>query len=304
MKILISGGTGFLGQPLASRLAARGDDVVVLTRRVGPGRSSDGPREVAWSSDWRNELDGADAVINLAGAGIADKRWTPARKALIRSSRIDTTRSLVDAVRNAPRRPAIFIQGSAVGYYGATLDDVAFDESSRPGDDFLGRVCVEWEGEARAVEALGCRLVLIRTGVALDAEGGALPQMARPFQFFVGGVVASGRQVLSWIHRDDWVAMVVWALDTGTVSGPINATAPEAATNLEFSRALGRALHRPCWAPAPGFALRLLFGELADALLIKGQRVVPARSEALGFQHAYPDLASALSEIYLRARRS
>jgi uncharacterized protein (TIGR01777 family) len=305
MKVLLAGGSGFLGRALAERLAARGDEVVVLTRRPRPEHPDRRARDVLWAPGtdhppraWQSEVHDADAIVNLAGAGIADRRWTSARKRLLRTSRLDPTRALVSAVRTSPSRPAVFIQGSAIGYYGSTLDDVTFDESSPPGQDFLGSLCEAWEAEARLVEAEGVRLVTVRTGLALAADGGVLEQMARPFRLFVGGPVASGRQELSWIHRDDWVALTEWALDTTGVSGPINASAPSPATNAEFSAALGRALHRPNWAPVPGFVLRLLFGELADALLITGQRAVPTRARELGFEFAYSDLDGALRDIY------
>jgi hypothetical protein len=239
-------------------------------------------------------------VVNLAGAGIADKRWTAARKRLLRDSRILPTRSLVTALAAAPARPRVFLQGSAVGYYGATLDDRVMDESSPPGDDFLGRLCVDWEGEAAPAASVDCRLVFQRTGLVLAADAGALGLMKRPFLFFVGGPVASGRQYFPWIHWADWTAMAVWAIDTGSVAGPINASAPDPVTNAQFSKALGRVLGRPSWLPVPGFALSILFGEFAQEGLIKGQRVVPARATQLGFTFRFPALDAALSEIFAR----
>jgi hypothetical protein len=311
MKVLIAGGSGFLGQRLSAYLAGRGDEVVVLSRRPDPARSGAGVREVAWSpgsdeaggaadADWRRDLETSDAVVNLSGAGIADKRWTAARKRELLTSRTRPTRALVDAIRASARRPAAFIQGSGINCYGSTLDDTMFDESSRPADDFLGRTCVAWEAEARPLDALGCRLVFVRTSPVLDPAGGVLEQMARPFRFFVGGRVASGRQYMPWIHRDDWLALVAWAIDTPSVAGVLNATSPNPVTNAEFSRALARALRRPNWAPVPGVVLRLLFGELADALLITGARAVPARTQALGFEFRYPTLEAALAHLLVR----
>jgi len=304
VKVLIAGGSGFLGQPLADRLVSRGHEVVILTRRPRGDRTARPIRDVAWapgspsaSTEWHRELHDAGGIVNLAGAGIADRRWTPSRKRLILESRVEPTRALVSAVRNAGTRP-VFVQGSAIGYYGATLDDVTFDESSPPAADFLGRVCQQWETAAQPAADAGCRVAIVRTGIALDARGGALRQMARPFRLFVGGPVASGRQVMSWIHADDWIGMVVWALETASVAGVVNATAPAPVTNAAFSRALAHALRRPNWMPVPGFALRLLFGELADALLIKGQRVVPVRTQALGYQFEHPDLDESLAAIY------
>lgn len=308
MRVVVAGGSGFLGRPLTAELAKRGHDVVVLTRDPGTSRVRAGIRETAWdpaqsaadgsgTGAWRRELDGAGAVINLAGAGIADKRWTASRKALIRSSRLDATRALATAARDASTPPAVFIQGSGAGYYGASLDDAILDESSPPGRDFLGRVCVEWEAEAGPADAIGCRLAIVRSGVVLAGRGGALEQMARPFRFFVGGRVASGRQYLAWIHRDDWIALVMWALDTPSVSGALNACAPHPVTNADLSRALARALHRPNWAPVPAVALRLLFGQLAQDLLITGQRVVPRRVEDLGFRFAHATVDDALADL-------
>jgi hypothetical protein len=306
VKIILAGGSGFLGRALAARLAANGHDVVVFSRR--PGGADDGAvRRVMWQPDgsapppeagqptgWAREVDGADAVINLAGEGIADRRWTPARKRALGESRTRSTRSLVAAIRAAFRRPAVFVQASGIGYYGIAGDEV-LDEASRPGSDFLARLCVTWEAEARAVEALSCRLVIVRNGVVLARDGGALKRMLPPFLFFVGGRIASGRQYFSWIDRDDWIAMVVWAISTASVSGALNATAPEPVTNADFSKALGRALHRPAWIPVPGVALRALVGQLADAGLINGQRVVPKRAQALGFEFRYGQIDAALT---------
>jgi hypothetical protein len=302
MKIIVSGGSGLLGRALVDRLAALGHDLVILTRDASGQARTQGPRirTVEWTPDgrtgrWAHEIDGADAVVNLAGAGIADRRWTPARKALIRSSRALATRSLVAAVREAPRKPSVFIQGSAVGYYGADRGDAVLDESFPPGDDFLGQVCVAWEAEAYPVQALGCRLVIARTGIILAAAGGVLIRMKLPFQFFVGGPVASGEQFISWIHIDDWTAMMLWAMTSASLDGAFNATAPEPVTNRDFSAALGRALRRPSWLPVPGLALRVLFGELAGPLLIRGQRVRPARALAAGFTFAHPAIDDAMA---------
>lgn len=296
MKIVISGGTGFLGKPLVAHLAGKGHDIVVLSR--GGMSAPRGSRAVPWQPDgstgpWAQEIDGADGVINLAGAGIADKRWSAARKEFLRSSRVLSTRSLVAAVRAATRKPSAFIQGSAVGFYGVGGDQIV-DESFPPGDDFLGQMAMAWEAEARPVESLGVRLVIIRTGVVLARDGGALSKLMRSFQFFVGGPVASGRQYLSWVHRDDWIALVDWALESPAVSGPVNAAAPQPVTNAEFSKALGRALRRPSWLPVPAFALRLLVGEMAGPMLIGGQRVVPKRATELGFTFKYPDVDGAM----------
>jgi uncharacterized protein len=295
MQIVVAGGTGFLGQALTDRLAREGHDVRVLTRRA---RS---PRDIAWTPDgttgpWASALDGADAVINLSGESIAGGRWTASRKARIRDSRVAATRSLVTAIERASRRPSVFISGSAVGYYGPHGDEPV-TEATPAGDDFLASVCREWEAEALRASAL-TRLVLLRTGIVLERGGGALPQMALPFPLFAGGPVGSGRQYQPWIHRDDWVAMTAWALRATSVSGPLNVTAPNPVTNREFAQTLGRVLHRPAFMPAPAFALRIGLGEMADALLLTGARVLPARAQAMGFHFQYPSLEPALSAIY------
>jgi uncharacterized protein (TIGR01777 family) len=306
MKIVVAGGSGFLGQPLTRELVAKGHEVVVLTR--GRSQSTGGMRSVAWSGTpddttgtWIAEIDGADAVINLAGAGIADKRWSAARKLELRESRINSTRALVGAMRSATKRPAVFLSGSAIGFYGPQPDDApALDESAPPGTDFFSKLGVDWEAEAHAASALGCRVVILRTGVALARDGGALQKLIPPFNFFVGGPIGSGRQVMSWIHRTDWIELVVFLLRRDDAVGVFNGTAPEPATNAEFSAALGKALGRPSWLPVPGFALKMLVGEMAGPALLAGQRIVPKHALALGFTFQYPDIQSAISAAVLK----
>jgi uncharacterized protein (TIGR01777 family) len=302
VKYVIAGGSGFLGQPLTRELMAKGHEVVVLTR--GVAKSAGGIRQVTWpgapgsgdsSAEWEREIDGADGVVNLAGAGIADERWSEARKQVLRQSRIDSTRALVGAIRAATRRPAVFLSGSATGYYGPQPDNgPPLDESAPPGSDFLSTLAVEWEHEAQAAAELGCRVVLLRTGVALARDGGALEKLTLPFNMFVGGPIGSGRQVLSWIHRTDWIELVVWLLRRDDAAGPYNATAPQPVTNAEFSQALGNALGRPSWLPVPGFALKAVVGEMAGPALLAGQRVVPKRALEQGFTFQYPDIQSAM----------
>lgn len=295
MRIVVAGGTGFLGHPLVERLERDGHDVRVLSRRPSS------PRDVAWTPDgttgpWAAVLDGADAVVNLAGASIAGSRWTAAHKTQIRESRILATRSLVTAIQQSARRPVALLSGSAIGYYGPHGDETVTEETP-PGEDFLASVCKEWEAEALRA-ANHTRVALLRTGIALERDGGALPEMALPFKLFAGGPVGSGRQYYSWIHRTDWVGIVTWALHTRTVSGPINLTAPNPTPNREFARTLGRVLRRPAFMPAPAFALRIALGEMADALLLAGHRVLPAKAEAYGFRFEYPTLEPALRAIY------
>ena len=299
MKIVIAGGTGFLGRPLARALAAS-HTVVILSRQPTPP-PADGPaRIVPWNPTttgaWAEEIDGAGAVINLAGTSIAGRRWSPAHKRRILDSRIDATRALADAIRAAAHPPHVFVSGSAVGYYGP-LGDELVTEAHPAGRDFLAGVCAAWELEATRRARDATRVVCVRTGLVLDQHGGALPQMLLPFKIGAGGPLGSGRQYWPWIHRDDWVALVRWAIDTPSASGPVNATAPNPVTNAELSRALGRALHRPAFMPAPAFALRIALGEMADALLLSGQRAVPAKALELGFVFRHTQIDAALRAI-------
>ena len=296
MKVVVTGGTGFLGEPLVEALRRDAHDVVVLTRS-----SPRGAGDIQWrpSDDgggWVRAFEGAGAVINLAGEPIAAGRWTAVRKRAIRESRVEATRAVVAALRRAGTQDVALLSGSAIGYYGTTGDE-PLDEYAPAGTDFLGSVCRDWEREARAAEATA-RVVLLRTGLVLAAGGGALQQLALPFHFFAGGPLGSGRQVMSWIHRDDWIAMVRWALANSSVSGPVNMTAPQPVTNREMADAIGRALRRPSILPAPAFALRLALGEMADAMILNGQRVLPALAQSRGFTFRYETVDEALREIY------
>ena len=242
-------------------------------------------------------LDGVDAVVNLAGEGIADKRWTSARKDALRSSRLLSTRTLVRAIKACANPPRVFVSGSGVGYYGAH-DDEPVTEVTPPGSDFLARLCVEWEQEARAAESRATRVVIVRTGLALDRDGGALSKMLLPFKLGLGATLGSGRQYMPWIHVDDWTAMVAWIISDERASGAFNVTAPEPVTNREFTRTLGRVLGRPAFFVGPAFVLQLALGELASAL-ITGQRVLPACAEQDGFRFSYPTLEPALRSLNL-----
>jgi uncharacterized protein len=309
MRIVIAGGTGFLGSPLAEAYAEEGHDVRVLTRGLPPGElrhesgtGVPGITSVGWAPDgqsgpWAAAIDGADAVINLSGESIAGKRWSPARKAALRDSRIVSTRSLVAAITSVTAPPSVFISGSGTGYYGNSRDEIRTEESP-PGDDFLSHMAVDWEAAAHNAESARTRVVLLRTGIVLERSGGALKEMIRPFRFFVGGRMGSGRQYMPWIHRIDWIEMVRWIAETPDVRGPVNATAPEPVTNRRFARALGRALRRPSLAPAPGFALKLVVGEMATPLLLQGQRAIPAKAQSLRFHFRYPTLDQAFRGIF------
>ena len=300
MKVVIAGGSGLIGRSLAAHLAWAGHQVVVLTRDAASQPPTVAIRRVDWQPDgtvgpWASELNGATAVVNLTGAGIADARWSDERKHELRSSRVLPTRSLVAAIRDTSVKPEVFLQGSAMGFYGSSLSDQVFDESFPPGDDFLGQLCVAWEAEAHPVAALGSRLVFLRSGVVLTPDGGILGRLRRPYRLFAGGPIASGRQYMSWIHLDDWLAMATWALTTPSVSGIFNATSPAPVTNEEFSRAYASALGRPSWLRVPALALRAVFGEMAVEMLIKGQRLVPKHAIDLGFQFKYPAIADAMT---------
>jgi uncharacterized protein (TIGR01777 family) len=299
MKVVIAGGSGLIGRALAAHLAWNGHQVVVLTRDVSGLPPTVAVRRVEWQPDgtagpWVSEIEGATAVVNLAGAGIADSAWSDERKQELRSSRVLPTRSLVAAIRQASIKPGVFVQGSAMGFYGASLDDRELDESFPPGDDFLGQLCVAWEAEAHPVAALGIRLVVLRTGLVLSPDGGILGRLKWPFLFFLGGPIASGRQYMSWIHVDDWLAMAVWAVSAPVATGAFNATAPSPVTNEEFSAAYGRALNRPSWLRVPAIGLRTIFGEMGLVMLTRGQRVIPKHALDLGFRFQYPGIDEAM----------
>lgn len=295
-QITLTGATGRIGSLIVKRLLDRGDELTVLTRNPGKARDALGSRvqAVAWDPGAgpapADALAGRDAIVHLAGEDIA-QRWSDEALRRIKDSREQGTRNLVEGLRAADPRPAALISSSAVGYYGNRPDPV--DEDAAPGDDVLAGICVAWEREAKAAEELGLRVVRVRTGVVLDRHGGALEKMLLPFRLGVGGPVAGGKQPLPWIHVEDVVEIYVAAIDDQRWTGPVNATAPRAATNTEFSKALGRALHRPAIAPVPAFAIRALYGGMAK-LVVEGQNAVPRRTLELGYRHRHADLDEAL----------
>jgi uncharacterized protein len=308
MKLVVAGGSGFLGAPLCESWAEDGHDVRMLTRALAPGESRHDPgtgvpgiTRVGWRPDGAAggttaAVEGADAVINLAGESVADGRWTPARKQALRDSRILSTRTIAAAIAASPNPPRTFISGSAIGYYGAH-DSASLTETAPRGSGFLAELCADWEAEALPAASPSVRVVLLRTGIVLERGGGALSKLMLPFRFFAGGRMGSGRQYVSWIHRIDWMEMVRWLVESPDVAGPVNATAPEPVTNAELARSLGRALHRPALVPAPAFALRLLLGEMADSV-VTGQRVLPARALAAGFHFRYPEIDIAFRGMF------
>ncbi len=297
MRVTITGATGLIGSALVAKLRERGDDVTVLTRDPQRAREKlgGGVTAVPWDPGSgpapAEALAGRDGVVHLAGENIS-QRWTKAAKQRIVASRERGTRNLVDGLAAADPRPRVLVSSSGVGYYGFRGDE-PLDEQAPLGNDFLAGVVAVWEREAGRAAASGVRVVKLRTGVVLDAHGGALSKMLPPFKAGVGGPVAGGRQYLPWIHLDDVVAMIIQALEDEDWSGPINACAPQPVTNAEFSKALGRSLHRPAVAPVPALALRALYGEMAD-LVVYGQRAIPRRALELGYAFRHPDLDEAL----------
>jgi uncharacterized protein (TIGR01777 family) len=305
VRIFVTGGTGLVGHRLVRQFVQRGDAVVALTRRPEAARERLGSGVTIASGDpmqpgaWLDAMAECDAVVHLAGENVFARRWTAAFKELLRASRIQSTENVVQGLARQPRtasgEPKVLVNASAIGYYGPHGDEI-LDESSPPGDDFLAGACVDWEKAARAAEPHGVRVVVVRVGLVLDKEGGALKQMLTPFKLGVGGPVGRGRQWVSWIHHADLVGLLLLALDNAAARGPINGTAPNPVTNRDYSKALGRALHRPAFLPTPGFALRLALGQVAR-LATTGQRVLPRQAQALGYTFRFPTIDAALADI-------
>ena len=293
MQILVTGGTGFIGGALVPSLVAAGHDLIILTRQNLP--STGGIRYIAELAQVTPDTP-VDVVINLAGASLAGKRWSPAYKAEIVNSRLGITGALLSWIESRQQRPEVLLSASAIGYYGHHGDEV-LDESGRPVPGFSQDLCDQWETLATQAVGLGVRTCLLRLGVVLDSGGGAYQQMALPFKFGVGNWVGKGEQWLSWIHRADAIAAMLYLLADDSLNGAYNLTAPGPVTSKGFSSAMGR--QRRLWInlPMPAAVMRLMLGEMAQELLISGQRVVPGRLEAAGFQFKYPDLDMALTEI-------
>ena len=292
MKILITGASGLIGKALQNSFAEKGHDLL-LAGRSEPRAAN----QIQWTiesgfADPRR-LEGIDAFIHLAGENISALRWTDEKKRAIRDSRVVGTRSVVDAIGNLKQKPKVFIAGSATGYYGDRGDEV-MTENDGPGDTFLSEVCKAWEAESRRAEDLGVRSVLLRTGIVLSKDGGALAEMLTPFKLGVGGVVGSGRQWMSWISLEDVVGAINFALENDELSGPINIVAPNPVTNKEFTRTLGEVIHRPTILPLPQFAVKLAFGEMGDALLLDSTRVAPERLTNSGFKFKFEKLKLAV----------
>jgi hypothetical protein len=300
MKVIITGGSGLIGQALCRKLAGDKHQVTILSRNPDEVRGLPSGIEVErWdgrSSDgWGHRVEGADAIINLAGSNLGEGRWTEARKREIMDSRLNAGRAVVEAVSKAANKPRALIQASAVGYYGEH-DNEELTEQTGPGSDFPARVCVEWEASTEPVDAMGVRRTIIRTGVVLSKRGGALPRMELPFKLFAGGPIGSGKQPFPWIHIEDEARAILWLVERGG-AGPYNLAAPQVLTNAEFSKALGRAMGRPSIMPVPAFALKTLYGEMS-IILLEGQRATPQRLLSEGFDFRYPEAEAALHDLY------
>jgi uncharacterized protein (TIGR01777 family) len=305
MRVFVTGGTGLIGTRLVKQLLGRGDQVVLLTRRYGFARQRFGTAcnlvegDPMHAGEWVNAVADCDAVVNLAGENIFNRRWWAKFKALMADSRIQSTRNVVEALTRQPRRAdgqfKVLVNASAIGYYGPHGNE-DLTEDSPPGADFLARLCVDWEKTALAVQAAGVRCALVRVGVVLDKEGGALAKLLTPFKLCLGGQVAGGRQWMSWIHHADMTGLFLLALDNEQASGPLNGTGPNPVTNTAFAHALGQALHRPAIFPTPGFVLRGVLGEVAS-VVTTGQRALPKRALSLGYSFQFPHLDAALADI-------
>lgn len=302
-RVIITGGTGMIGQPLAKQLARASYEVIVLSRNpanAGALAGISGIKIVAWDAKtaqgWGSLADGAFAIVNLAGENLAEGRWTDERKRTIVDSRVDAAKAVVAAIEQAQVKPEVVVQASAVGYYGPRGNEPVTEEG-KPGSSFDAKVCVTWEQASDPVAAMGVRRVIIRTGIVLDKNAGALPRMAMPFKLFAGGPIASGKQVMPWIHLADEVTAIQWLMENPAAQGVFNLSAPNPVTNKELAQALGKALGRPSLVPVPAFALKTMFGEMAE-ILLTGQRAVPARLQQLGYPFRFSTIQAALEDIY------
>jgi uncharacterized protein (TIGR01777 family) len=301
MRIIMTGGTGLIGKALCAQLSADGHIVTVLSRN--PDKSRDMPAGVRveqWdgktTQGWGQLVDGADAVINLAGAGIADAPWTESRKQLIRESRIQAGLAIQNAIKAAEKKPAVLLQASAVGYYGQNHDDSIITEATAAGGDFLAKTCFDWEMSTAPVARMGVRRVILRTGIVLSNTGGAFPKMLLPFKFFAGGPLGNGKQWMPWIHIHDEIRAIMHLLTHPATEGAYNLCAPNPVTNKQFSNLVGSQMGRPAFLPAPAFALKTVLGEMST-ILLDGQRAIPEKLEQSGFVFTYPTAHEALSQL-------
>ncbi len=296
MKVFITGGTGLIGRRLIASLLARRDSVVSLSRKAAEPRPGFTPvvGDPSFAGEWLSQLSACDAVVHLAGEPIAGKRWSAEYLSRMKASRVDSTTLIAETL--AKGGPRVFLSASALGYYGANTGDTVINETSPPGTDVLADICVAWEASADPARAAGVRVVHPRIGIVLDPDGGALPQMAQPFKLFVGGKIGSGKQWLPWVHHADMTAMLLFMLDTPTLSGPVNAAGPNPVTNAEFSHELAAVLKRPNLFPAPVFMLKLLLGGVAD-VVAGGQKALPEKLTASGFRWQFETVKKALAEL-------
>ena len=294
---LITGGSGFIGSSLIPVLLDKGYKITVLSREAEKTKQQfDNKIETITRIGAISGRDHFDVVINLAGQGIADKKWSDKIQKQLRASRVDTTKDLIAYFQRATVKPTVFISGSATGFYGLKGDE-ELSERSIGDRSFSSRLCKDWEAAAKKAEELDIRTCYLRTGIVLEKNGGALAKMLPPFKFGLGGPMGSGKQFMSWIHRDDLVAMICHIIDTESLSGPVNGTAPTPVNNKTFSKALGKALNRPAFMPLPGFVLKMLMGDMGKELLLCGQRVLPVKAQESGFKFKYPELDDALNAI-------
>ncbi len=302
MKIVIAGGTGFIGRHVSRLLIHEGHSVILLSRHTPDGKHLGNihARHIQWDGctqgTWARECDGADVVINLSGAPIADKRWTPSRKRQLTDSRVGSTRTLLQAITDWKTKPHTFLTASGIGFYG-NQGSKEVDETSPRGDGFLADLCQAWEKAAQEGEALGLRVLKVRFGMVLGLDGGALPKMMFPFQWFFGGPILPGTQYVSWIHQQDLARLILFLITHSSIRGPVNAVAPEAVRMQEFCATLGKSMNRPSWFPVPEFVLRMTLGELAT-MLTTGQRGHPLKALEAGFSYDYATLQSALNSLF------
>ncbi|MGB6483192.1 MAG: TIGR01777 family oxidoreductase [Candidatus Acidiferrales bacterium] len=299
MKIIVSGSSGLVGAALIDSLRPEGHTIARLVRSGSAATADATSKMIRWEPPTGSidlaAMEGADAVVNLAGASVAGGRWTTGRKEVLRRSRVNATRHLVAGLAQLKEKPRVLVSASAIGYYGSRGNEI-LTETSAPGNDFLAQLCRDWEAEAAKAEHEGIRTVMLRFGIILAPHGGALQQMLRPFRLGVGGRLGSGRQWMSWITLEDVVALIRYAIEKESPRGPVNAVTANAVTNAEFTSILAGVLHRPALFPAPRFALRLALGEMTDALLAS-QRVMPEKLNRMGYVFRHPQLKEALASI-------
>jgi uncharacterized protein (TIGR01777 family) len=304
-RVIVTGGTGFIGRHLTRRLVEKGYEVICLTRNVSSAKEKGAPRILfaGWDArsavGWGGYAEGASAIVNLAGESLASGRWNKGRKVKIMESRLRAGKAVVDAVKSARKKPNVVIQSSAIGFYGDRGDEV-LDETSDSGRGFLSEVTRKWEGSTADVEAFGVRRAVIRTGLVLGPNEGVLPRLVLPFRFLVGGSLGSGRQWVSWIHIEDEVQAIVYLIEHPELAGVFNLTSPHPLQNRDFSKKLGMVLKRPSWMPAPGFLLRLIFGQKAEETILSGQKVMPVRLVEAGYEFVFPEAGNALADILVK----